>query len=754
MRNIWGALILALAAGPGQAAMVLDGRLDEPQWQDAPRVDAFQTTEPYTLGAPELATQVRVLALPDGLYIGFICDQPPSIERSRTIGQRDQFVQGDRVNAMIDFDGSGTTAYEFTVLLGGAQQDSVISRQSSYNYDWDGDWSYAVFETDTQWFVEYRIPWSIAPLGDTQDGRRTLGVFFSRVVSKTGRRYSVPGHAFSRGTFVADMHKLQVEAHSSAQLDLLPYGAVVHDVLAPDTQSRAGLDVVWKPNGQHQVVATVNPDFGQVESDQLVVNFSAIPSFFADKRPFFTENLDLFSTDFNVLYTRRMGARPDAGTEGASDILGALKYTGGGSNLKYGVIAAFEDDSSAAEGRDFFIGRARYKLSDALTLGLMGTHVERPTLDRQASVGALDFAWTLAPGIQFGGQGLVSDVDRTPTGTFADFLDPAGTGRGFKGVFRYSPGGLLESSTYLVSKDPRFNINDAGYQSRPDEHVAQTINTFFWRDWAESSSIQQQAIETNLLVRYNDHGERRPAFGYARWQVSRRDTRAFGLQYQGDTIGGENDLLTQGNGNVKLPVTHRLDAFYRSSQSGLFRYYTQLGIGNSYYEYTGFNMFYMEPGLYPSDQFSITAVLEFYNWADNPIWDRSSQTVGIYDYEQQYASINVNWFPVPRHDLRFKFQWVGVSAGILGAYLPDSNGKLQPTGDVLSDFSFTTTAMQLRYRYEFAPQSELFLVYSRGAFEYMADTERNQASALRRGLAAETDSNFLLKLRYRFSILD
>ncbi|MEO6565983.1 MAG: carbohydrate binding family 9 domain-containing protein, partial [Casimicrobiaceae bacterium] len=244
-----GALLLALVATPGLAEIKVDGRIDEPEWQAAPVLSGFMTTEPYTRGQPELATQVRVLATDDGLHIGFACDQPPSVERVRTIGQRDQFVPGDRVNAMIDFDGSGTTAYEFSVLLGGAQQDAVISRQVTYNYDWDGDWSYAVSESDGQWFVEYRIPWSIAPLGDATDGHRTMGVFFSRVVTKTGRRYSFPGNAFNRATFVSDMHKLEVAAHSQAQLDLFPYGAVAHDVLAPDTGTRAGLDLVWKPNG-------------------------------------------------------------------------------------------------------------------------------------------------------------------------------------------------------------------------------------------------------------------------------------------------------------------------------------------------------------------------------------------------------------------------------------------------------------------------------------------------------------------------
>jgi len=57
----------------------------------------------------------------------------------------------------------------------------------------------------------------------------------------------------------------------------------------------------------------------------------------------------------------------------------------------------------------------------------------------------------------------------------------------------------------------------------------------------------------------------------------------------------------------------------------------------------------------------------------------------------------------------------------------------------------------LRYRYEFAPQSELFLVYSRGAgYEPFGGPDADPGSSFDDGLRLETDSQFLLKVRYRF----
>ena len=239
----------------------------------------------------------------------------------------------------------------------------------------------------------------------------------------------------------------------------------------------------------------------------------------------------------------------------------------------------------------------------------------------------------------------------------------------------------------------------------------------------------------------------------ASWNVTRRDTRKWGLIYKGENIGGVDDLLTRGNGLVRLPVTHRLDGFYQSPQSGVFRFYTQLGLGNSFFHDEGFHLFYMEPGFYPSDAVSITSTLEFYDYRDNLIWQGGS-LLGNFDYEQQYTSLNLNWFPLPQHEVRLKFQWVAGSGEAAGAYRPNANGQLTPSNDPIEDFSFTDTALQLRYKYELAPLSELFVVYSHGGSDALADTERNLGSALRRGLAEETASQFLVKLRYRFGILD
>ena len=105
---------------------------------------------------------------------------------------------------------------------------------------------------------------------------------------------------------------MQLPAYSQALIAVTPYVSAGYDILNNRSYTDTGVDILWKPNGQMQLTATINPDFGQVESDNLVVNFSANETFFSDKRPFFTENQGIFEfttpSDFSqLLYTRRVG---------------------------------------------------------------------------------------------------------------------------------------------------------------------------------------------------------------------------------------------------------------------------------------------------------------------------------------------------------------------------------------------------------------------------------------------------------------
>ena len=174
---------------------------------------------------------------------------------------------------------------------------------------------------------------------------------------------------------------------------------------------QAGADLFWRPSSNLQITAAAFPDFGAVESDDVVVNLTARETYFPEKRLFFMEGGEIFTTSVRsrvysgsgsggrrsrskfgrtpsaVLNTRRIGGAPIGievpagvtvqGFERArpSDLLGAAKVTGQNGPLRYGVLTAFEDDpelrgslddgtpvtACAASARDFAVGRLLYE---------------------------------------------------------------------------------------------------------------------------------------------------------------------------------------------------------------------------------------------------------------------------------------------------------------------------------------------------------------------------------------------------------
>jgi len=318
-----------------------------------------------------------------------------SVQRTLQRVQRDFEQQVDRVNVMIDFDADSRTAYNFCVSSTDGIYDGVVTDEKQFNPDWDADWRHAVSTDDEGWSVEVLIPWHIAPMHAATGDKRTLRVYLDRVVGSTGERVSWPDASLERSRFISDFSTLEVQSYNQSLLAVTPYVSGIYDNVGSDGKADAGADLFWKPNGQVQLTATLNPDFGQVESDDLVVNFDATETFISDKRPFFTENQGIFEfttpSDFSqLLYTRRIGAPADDGS-GAGDILGAVKLNGSFGDTKYGVFAA---DEAHDAGREFAALRL-VRDYDKQNLGFMATYVDHPFLDRQATVAGFDHDWQI-----------------------------------------------------------------------------------------------------------------------------------------------------------------------------------------------------------------------------------------------------------------------------------------------------------------------------------------------------------------------
>src|SRR5688500_2763237 len=190
MRTALGVFMAALCAPA--FAIEVDGRIDEPEWQQAQRVTDFRLTEPLSREPTSLPTEALILATEEGLAIAFRNSQPDSVPRNRQRGQRDQAGAVDRVNLYVEFDGDGRTGYNITVSLANSINDTTITNENQFNDDWDGNWRHATSEDDSAWYVELLVPWHIAPMREAQGEQRTMRVGLDRVVALTGERASWP----------------------------------------------------------------------------------------------------------------------------------------------------------------------------------------------------------------------------------------------------------------------------------------------------------------------------------------------------------------------------------------------------------------------------------------------------------------------------------------------------------------------------------------------------------------------------------
>ena len=108
-----------------------------------------------------------------------------------------------------------------------------------------------------------------------------------------------------------------------------------------------------------------------------------------------------------------------------------------------------------------------------------------------------------------------------------------------------------------------------------------------------------------------------------------------------------------------------------------------------------------------------------------------------------------NWIMTSRHELRLKLQAIGLNAELRQAYRVDPAGHAIPTDEPVDDFTVRNLGVQIRYRYEIAPLSYLYVVYGRGGFDQQT-TAAGSDQLLRDSFSLRDDEQLLVKFSYRF----
>ncbi len=737
-------VVLGFFAAACDASIVVDGKISEGEWAGAQHITDFKLVQPLTGANAPYPTEAWILSTPEGLAIGFRNTQTAAVPRTRERTRRDGNASVDRVNLMVDYDGNGGVGYNFTLNLTNGIQDSVISNENSFSTDWDGIWQHAVSEDGDTWSAEMLIPWYIAPMQKASGDTRTIGIYLDRVVGTTGERMAWPAASYTRPRFLSDFAKIEIPQYSQSLLAITPYVVAATDLVGGYTAFDTGAEIYWKPNSNFQLTATLNPDFGQVESDQLVVNFDAVETFFSDKRPFFTENQSLFNVGFgqgnsSLIYTRRVGGLADD-FSGAGDVTAAMKLNGSFGELNYGVFAATEADDV---GRDFYALRLTQDFGKQ-DFGFMATQVNRPFLDRVANVYSVDHHWKPNEAWNVVTQFAASDV--TQNG-----VNSQDTGMQIR-VSQELKDGWRQNLFYLHLGD-ELQLNDFGYLDRNNFNYLRYEIKHRITDLPESSSYRTKDWGFATSMRHNDHGEQL----YAAAQISRfSETRDGGNEYLEFTwfSNGVDDLITRGNGNVKKPARFLVFAERFRPRRGRWELYGNTRLGQSGLENIDHSDigFYFEPRYYVSDTLSLYMGLEAQYRPDWLLWQENQGVLATFESKQLNLFAGMQWLIGSNQELRIKLETIALDAKAKQAYTVGASAHAIPVNQPIPDFKLNNLGFQVRYRYELAPLSDLYVVYSRGGFGFEENNREDPLSLLGDAFSLHDTEMFLVKLSYRFSL--
>ena len=304
-------------------ALKIDGSLDEPAWSLAQPATDFLQQQP-TEGVPASErTEVRVLFDDKNIYFGIRAfDSDAKHINARELVRDADFSNDDTVAIMLDTYHDRRNAFRFIVNPLGTQQDALITDEGrDINVTWNGAWISAGRIDDKGYTVEIEIPLTTLRF---KEGLESWGFNISRIIRRKNEENLWTSWQRSFGLErVSQAGELSgVEEIRRRRLrEIKPYASGDWREGAPrvgangfDAGARARIGIeVAKLGITPSLTAefTVNPDFGQAEVDDQIVNLSRFSVFFPEKRDFFLENSGMFlfgrEGENQAFFTRRIG---------------------------------------------------------------------------------------------------------------------------------------------------------------------------------------------------------------------------------------------------------------------------------------------------------------------------------------------------------------------------------------------------------------------------------------------------------------
>jgi len=479
---------------------VIDGRLDETEWRAASVISEFHQVQPGDNLPPSYRTEIFLGCDARFLYIGIKATDEPGRVRA-TIAKRDDLLGDDHVRIYLDTFDDQRRAYVLIFNPLGVQQDGILTEGSDADYSVDIVMQSKGLLTADGYTIEVAIPfrslryeagsrkaWGlhvvrrIRHLNDEEDSWMPLVRGKAGFLAQEGRLTGLEAIAADRtleiipSLTVSETGK-RVPARSQTGRQANPGLSDAGRFINPAVEMHPGLTMKLGLASNATLDLAMNPDFAQVEADQVVVTANQrFPIFFEEKRPFFLEGIDIFQTPLKVVHTRTI-IDPDF----------ALKLSGKRGRNTFGLLLASDNapgDFSEEErtdpivrptierfiGKNAYIGVLRLKrdLGRESNLGLIATSYD--FIDKHNRVLGIDGRWSIDPHDVITLQALATTAHRL-------FYDPDAdknlyrTGNGFGYMAQYQRSGRhLNLALSGVGRTHDY-VADVGFTSRTDTNA-------------------------------------------------------------------------------------------------------------------------------------------------------------------------------------------------------------------------------------------------------------------------------------------
>lgn len=302
---------------------VIDGKLNDACWKTGNWEGDFIQFIPNEGAKPSFPTEFNIQYDDKSIYVAMRAYDKEPHKIQKYAGMRDDMV-GEMIGVNFDSYHDRRTGFEFDLTAYGQKIDLVLTNPMSWDVSWNPVWKGKSGMEDSAWVAEMEIP--LSQLRYSKEEEQVWGLHVWRWIARLQEEsdwekqsLTGPGVLYNFG----ELHGIS-NLKKSARLEIMPYALGKLSTFTKqqgnpfadqgrDWRGSIGLDAKVGISSSFTMDITVNPDFGQVESDPSVMNLTAFETFYEEKRPFFLEGKTIFNYDFddlNLFYSRRIGHAP------------------------------------------------------------------------------------------------------------------------------------------------------------------------------------------------------------------------------------------------------------------------------------------------------------------------------------------------------------------------------------------------------------------------------------------------------------